>query len=164
MFSSTRARRTLAAISALVAAGGIATAATTVAAASPRPAPRPAPHQPKLSLNRLDLSGLVINTDYTLGTNTGNTFQQTYSPGGTVLGVPIAGPNVGVVFPTDDYVAVPISSDQLYVTWLDPSTDAIVDVFVFNFATHTVFDYAPGSTPESAGTITVVHRGKTRLP
>jgi hypothetical protein len=38
-------------------------------------------------------------------------------------------------------------------------------VFVMNFQTHTVYDFAPGSaTPESAGTIKVVTRGTHRLP
>jgi len=106
----------------------------------------------------------VINAKYTLGRNTGNTFQQTYK-GSTVLGVPIAGPNVGTTFPTEDYVALPIGNHEIYVTWLDPSTDAIVDVFVMNFKTHTVYDFAPGSaTPESAGTITVVTRGANQIP
>ena len=42
---------------------------------------------------------------------------------------------------------------------------AIVDAFVMDFAHHTVFDYAPGSDhPESAGTVTVVHRGRSPLP
>ena len=41
----------------------------------------------------------------------------------------------------------------------------IVDAFVFNFKTHTVYDYAPGSaSPESAGTITVKHAGQHRIP
>ena len=70
-----------------------------------------------------------------------------------------------MTFPTEDYVAVPIGNHELYVTWLDPSTDAIVDVFVMNFKTHTVYDFAPGSaTPESAGTIKVVTRGASRIP
>lgn len=60
-------------------------------------------------------------------------------------------------FPVEDYVAVPISSDQVYITWLDPKTYAIVDVFVMNIASHTVYDYAPGSAkPESAGSIAIV--------
>ena len=89
-------------------------------------------------------------------TNTGNTFQQVYASG-TVLGTPIAGPNVGVKFPTEDYVAVPIGGDQVYITWQDPKTYAIVDVFVMNLQTHTVYDYAPGSAkPQSAGYIKVV--------
>jgi len=105
----------------------------------------------------------VINADYTLGRNTGNTFQQTYTDT-MVQGVPIAGPFVGTTFPPVDYVALPVGHDQLYITWLDPSTFAIVDVFVMNFRTHTVYDYAPGSaTPESAGTITVVKRGPERI-
>ena len=42
---------------------------------------------------------------------------------------------------------------------------AIVDVFVMNFKTHTVYDFAPGSaTPESAGTIKVVTQGTHRIP
>ena len=69
------------------------------------------------------------------------------------------------VDPPEDYVALPIGNHQLYITWLDPKTFAIVDVFVMNFATHTVYDYAPGSAhPESAGTITVVKCGKEPLP
>ena len=108
------------------------------------------------SVTRFDLNGYVIDTKYTLGRNTGNTFQQTYMDS-TVQGVPIAGPNVGVTFPPEDYVALPIGNHELYVAWLDPSTDALVDVFVMNFATHVVYDYAPGSsTPESSGTVTVV--------
>lgn len=106
----------------------------------------------------------MINAKYTLGRNKGNTFQQTYKDT-MVQGVPIAGPFVGVTFPPEDYVALPIGHHQLYITWLDPSSFAIVDVFVMNFVTHTVYDYAPGSDkPESAGTITVVKRGPTRIP
>ena len=45
----------------------------------------------------------------------------------TVQGVPIAGPNVGTTFPPEDYVALPIGNHQLYITWLDPTTFAIVD-------------------------------------
>ena len=59
------------------------------------------------------IPGFVVNAKYTLGANTGNAFQQVYA-GGTVLGTPIAGPNVGVKFPTEDYVAIPISNDQVY--------------------------------------------------
>ena len=117
------------------------------------------------SVTRFDLNGYVLDTNYTLGRNTGNTFQQTYTHS-TVQGVPIAGPLVGVTFPQEDYVAMPIGHHELYVTWLDPSNSfAIVDVFVMNFKTHVVFDYAPGSTsPESSGTVTVVHQGAQPLP
>jgi hypothetical protein len=116
------------------------------------------------SVTRFNLNGYVINADYSLGRNTGNTFQQTYKSK-TVQGVPIAGPNVGVKFPVEDYVAMPIGNHEIYVTWIDKKSKALVDVFVMNFATHVVFDYAPGSLhPESSGTITVVHKGSSPLP
>jgi hypothetical protein len=164
MFATKRVRIFAAALTVALLSGGIAAAATSSASASPKPKPADTSHQPKLSLSRTDLNGYVINTKYTLGRNTGNTFQQTYKAA-TVLGVPIAGPYVGTKFPREDYVAVPISGDQIYITWLDPSTYAIVDVFVMNLRTHTVYDYAPGSAkPESAGTITVVKCGRHPLP
>ena len=163
MFATKRIRLAVAALAVAVAASGAAAAVATSASASPKPAQASA-HNPKLSLYRFDLNGYVINAKYTLGRNTGNTFQQTYKSS-TVQGVPIAGPYVGTTFPPEDYVALPIGDHQLYITWLDPTTFAIVDVFVMNFATHTVYDYAPGSAhPESAGTITVVKCGKTPLP
>ena len=107
----------------------------------------------------------MIDAKYTLGRNEGNTFRQTYTAS-TVQGVPIKGPFVGTTFPPEDYVAIPIGHHQLYVTWIDPTqNDALVDVFVMNFKTHVVYDYAPGSlTPESSGVITVQKRGAERLP
>jgi hypothetical protein len=116
------------------------------------------------SVKRFNLNGYVIDTDYSLGRNTGNTFQQTYKRS-TVKGVPIKGPFVGTKFPAEDYVAMPIGNHELYVAWQDPKKHALVDVFVMNFATHVVYDYAPGSAhPESSGTVTVEHRGSTPLP
>lgn len=163
MFATKRIRLAVAALAVAVAASGTAAALATSAAASPKPA-QASPQHTRVSLNRFDLNGYVIDAKYTLGRNTGNTFQQTYKHT-TVQGVPIAGPFVGTTFPPEDYVALPIGNHQLYITWLDPKTFAIVDVFVMNFATHTVYDYAPGSAhPESAGTITVVKCGKDRLP
>jgi hypothetical protein len=150
MFATKRVRLAAAGAAAALLCGGAAVAATSAASASP------ARHNPPVSLNRLNLTGFVVNAKYTLGANTGNTFQQVYA-NGTVLGTPVAGPNVGVKFPTEYYVALPIGNDQVYITWLDPKTFAIVDVFVMNLQTHTVYDYAPGSAkPESAGYITVV--------
>jgi opacity protein-like surface antigen len=175
MFATKRVRIAAAALTVALLAGGVAAAVTSTASASPRPKAATSSsvtaspswkkhHKPRLSLNRFNLNGYVINAKYTLGRNTGNTFQQTYKAS-TVLGVPIAGPYVGTKFPTEDYVALPIGNHELYVTWLDPSTFAIVDVFVMNFQAHTVYDYAPGSaTPESAGTIKVVARGSHRIP
>lgn len=163
MFATKRIRLAVAALAVAVAASGTAAALATSASASPKPA-QASPQHARLSLNRFDLNGYVINAKYTLGRNTGNTFQQTYKHS-TVQGVPIAGPSVGTTFPPEDYVALPIGNHQLYITWLDPKTFAIVDVFVMNFATRTVYDYAPGSAhPESAGTITVVKCGKDPLP
>ena len=50
-------------------------------------------------------------------------------------------------------------------TWQDPKTHAIMDVFVMNLQTHTVYDYAPGSTkPESAGCIKIVKWPSHGLP
>jgi hypothetical protein len=159
MFATKRVRLAAATVAVALLGGGAAVAATTASASA-----SPAHHNAPVSLNRLNLKGFVVNAKYTLGRNTGNTFQQVYS-NGTVLGTPIAGPNVGVKFPTEDYVALPISDDQVYITWLDPATDAIVDVFVMNLQTHTVYDYAPGSAkPESAGYITVVSWPKHGFP
>jgi hypothetical protein len=163
MFATKRIRLAAAALAVALAAGGTAAAMATSASASQNPA-LASSHHPRLSLNRFDLDGYVIDAKYILGRNTGNTFQQTYMSS-TVQGVPVAGPDVGVTFPVEDYVAIPIGNHELYVTWLDPTTYAIVDVFVMNFATHTVYDYAPGSAhPESAGIITVVQRGWDPIP
>src|SRR6266536_4848742 len=103
MFSSKRVRLVAAALAVAVASGGIAAAMITTASASPRKAgpamaARAAAHGPKLSLERFDLNGYVINADYSLGRNTGNTFQQTYTDS-MVQGVPIKGPFVGTTFP-----------------------------------------------------------------
>ncbi len=163
MFATKRVRMMAAGLTVALVAGGSAAAVATSASASAKPAHvvshQPANGHPRLSLKRFNLNGWVINAKYTLGRNKGNTFQQTYTAT-MVQGVPIKGPNVGVKFPPEDYVALPIGGGQLYITWLDPTTFAIVDVFVMNLRTHTVYDYAPGSsTPESAGIITVVKRG-----
>ena len=49
------------------------------------------------------------------------------------------------------YVAMPIGHHELYVAWLDPSSnDALVDVFVMNFKTHVVFDYARKHLPRKS--------------
>jgi hypothetical protein len=116
------------------------------------------------SVKRFSLSGYVINTQYTLGRNRGNTFEQTYKKS-TVHGVPIKGPSVGVKFPVEDYVAMPIGNHEIYVAWQDTKTHALLDVYVMNFSTHVVFDYAPGSAhPESSGTIKVIKVGANQVP
>jgi len=166
MLATKRIRIAAAGLAVGLAAAAIAATLTTGASASPTSAARAANNLsgPKISVDRFDLNGYVINAQYTLGRNTGNTFQQTYGHS-MVQGVPIEGPFVGVTFPPEDYVALPIGHHQLYIAWLDPTTFAIVDAFVMNFVTNTVYDYAPGSDhPESAGKITVVQAGPNRIP
>ena len=164
MRSTTRVRLTSAVLLAGASIGVYA--AVTTAAASAGPSHVATTHAAKAgpSVTRFNLSGYVIDTDYSLGRNTGNTFRQTYKAS-TVQGVPIKGPYVGTKFPAEDYVAMPIGNHELYVAWQDPKTHALVDVFVMNFATGVVYDYAPGSAhPESSGTVTVEHRGSHPLP
>jgi hypothetical protein len=116
------------------------------------------------NVNRFNLAGYKIKTTYTLGRNTGNAFEQTYT-GTTVQGVPVEGPFVGTTFPPQNYVALPIARKTLYIVWLDPATNDIVDAFVMNFKTGVVFDYAPGSPqPESSGTVRILQKGSTPLP
>ena len=166
MLATKRIRIAAAGLAVGLAAAAIAATLTTGASASPTSAARAANNLsgPKISVDRFDLNGYVINAQYTLGRNTGNTFQQTYTHS-TVQGVPIEGPFVGFTFPPENYVALPIGHHQLYIAWLDPTTFAIVDAFVMNFVTDTVYDYAPGGDhPESAGKITVVQAGPNRIP
>ena len=115
------------------------------------------------SVARFDLSGYVLQTKYTLGRNTGNTFQQTYT-GDSVQGVPTAGPYVGQTFDPAKYVALPVAHKTLYVVWQDPAFN-IIDAFVMNFRTGVVFDYAPGgATPESSGSVKILTKGANRIP
>jgi hypothetical protein len=115
------------------------------------------------SVQRFDLSGYKIQTKYTLGTNTGNTFEQTYT-GDMVQGVPVEGPNVGTTFPPFHYVALSIAHKSLYIAWVkDDGT--IVDAFVMNFKTGVVFDYNPTpGHPESSGTVKILTKGANRIP
>ena len=155
---STKSRLAAAVVVAATSIGAYAAIAAATATAGPAHAAKAAP-----SIKRFNLNGYVLDTAYSLGRNTGNTFQQTYKSG-TVHGVPIKGPYVGTKFPVEDYVAMPIGNHEIYVTWLDPKSHAIVDVFVMNFATGIVYDYAPAAKPESSGTVTVVKKGKSPLP
>jgi hypothetical protein len=161
---STRLRFSSAVLVAAVSIGAYAAVTGAPAAAgSDRSAPAREAKAGGPSIKRFNLNGYVLDTAYSLGRNNGNTFQQTYRST-TVHGVPIKGPFVGTKFPVEDYVAMPIGNHELYVTWLDPKTHAIVDAFVMNFSTGVVYDYAPAAKPESSGTVTVVHKGSHRLP
>jgi hypothetical protein len=114
------------------------------------------------NVDRFNLDGYKIETNYTLGRNTGNTFDQTYTAT-QVQGVPVKGPAVGMTFPPANYVAIQIAPKTLYVVWQNPAND-IIDAFVMNFQTHAVFDYAPGSTgPESSGTVKILQKGSQKI-
>lgn len=153
--------RVRAAAAALLTSGVVAGFAVVAQGAGAHPA-RTAAATP--SVTRFNMAGYVLNAAYTRGRNTGNTFQQTYKAH-TVHGVPIKGPFVGTKFPVEDYVAMPIGNHELYVAWLDTKTHALLDVFVMNFKTHAIFDYAPGSLhPESTGTVTIVKTGSSKAP
>jgi hypothetical protein len=155
--------RVRAAAAALVTSGAIAGIGVLgQGAAFAHPAGHAAAAAP--SVKRFNMAGYVLNAAYTRGRNTGNTFQQTYKAK-TVHGVPIKGPFVGQKFPVEDYVAMPIGNHELYVAWLDTKTHALLDVFVMNFKTHAIYDYAPGSLhPESTGTVTIVKSGSHKAP
>jgi hypothetical protein len=115
------------------------------------------------NVDRFNLAGYKLKTTYTLGRNTGNAFEQTYT-GTTVQGVPVEGPFVGMTFPPAKYVALPIARKTLYVVWLNDAND-IIDAFVMNFKTGVVFDYAPGGPqPESSGTVRILKKGPMPLP
>jgi hypothetical protein len=114
-------------------------------------------------LKRVDLSGYVIETNYTLGVNTGNKFDQTYLPGGKFSAVCVSGPFAPCAG-GGNYTAMPVGEKQLMVTWYDDA-GALSDVFVFNFDSHVVSDVAPGSSlPGSLGTVRILHRGAARIP
>jgi hypothetical protein len=149
-----------------VRAAGVAllTTAACAAVTTGSAAAHPARAAAAPSVPRFSMAGYVLDAKYTRGRNTGNTFEQTYKAK-TVHGTPIAGPNVGVKFPVEDYVAMQIGNHELYVAWLDTKTHALLDVFVMNFKTHAIYDYAPGSLhPESTGTVTVKKTGATAPP
>lgn len=151
-----RVRLALCAVAACVAAAGL------IATSAPARTGHAAAAKP--SVERFSLDGYVLDAAYDRGRNTGNTFRQTYTAK-TVHGVPVKGPYVGTKFPVERYVAMPIGNHQLYVAWLDTKTHALLDVFVMNFDTHKIYDYAPGSLkPESTGTVTVVKEGSTPIP
>jgi hypothetical protein len=116
-------------------------------------------------IRKVDLSGYVLQTHYTLGANTGFTFQQTY---GSKTVSAHAVPDNGQRF-LSNYVAMPVGNKMLMVTWyLDDGT--ITDVFVMNFQTGVVSDVAPhsdppaGPSPPSLGTVTVIAKGSSRIP
>ena len=116
-------------------------------------------------ITKVSLSGYVLQTSYSLGGNTGFTFQQTYGP--TTVSAH-AVPDNGQRF-FSNYVAMPVGNKMLMVTWyLDDGT--ITDVFVMNFQTGVVSDVAPhpdppdGPGPPSLGTVEIIMQGASRIP
>jgi hypothetical protein len=116
-------------------------------------------------IRKVDLNGYVLQTSYSLGANTGFTFQQTY--GHTKVSAH-AVPDNGQLF-VSNYVAMPVGNKLLMVTWyLDDGT--ITDVFVMNIKTGIVSDVAPhpdpptGPSPPSLGTVRILTQGASRIP
>ena len=112
-------------------------------------------------ISKVNLDGYVLQTSYSLGANTGFTFQQTYGPTSVSAH---AVPDDGQRF-VSNYVAMPVGNKMLMVTWyLDDGT--ITDVFVMNFQTGVVSDVAPhpnppnGPSPPSLGKVTVLDEGR----
>src|SRR5262249_59759784 len=116
-------------------------------------------------INKVSLDGYVLQTSYSLGANTGFTFQQTYGP--TKVSAH-AVPDNGQRF-VSNYVAMPVGNKMLMITWyLDDGT--ITDVFVMNFHTSVASDVAPhpnpptGPSPPSLGTEKFITQGASRIP
>ena len=116
-------------------------------------------------IRKVSLDGYVLQTSYSLGANTGFTFQQTYGP--TTVSAH-AVPDNGQRF-VSNYVAMPVGNKMLMITWyLDDGT--ITDVFVMNFQTGVVSDVAPhpdpptGPSPPSLGTVKVLTQGASGIP
>lgn len=116
-------------------------------------------------IRKVNLDGYVLQTSYSLGANTGFTFQQTY--GATTVSAH-AVPDDGQRF-VSNYVAMPVGNKLLMVTWyLDDGT--ITDSFVMNFQSGVVSDVAPhpnppnGPSPPSLGTVKVLTQGAARIP
>ena len=144
----------------LVALGAFATTGI-VAANADAPTITGYPNQ----INKVDLNGYVLQTSYSLGANTGFTFQQTYGAN-TVSAHAV--PDDGQRF-NSNYVAMPVGNKMLMVTWYLPD-GTITDVFVMNFQTGVVSDVAPhqdppnGPSPPSLGTVKVLEKGPASIP
>lgn len=116
------------------------------------------PHQ----IRMVDLAGYKIVTRYSLGRNTGNTFQQNYLAGGNVSATGLKGPFTGQTF-ASKYLAMPVAHKMLMVTWYSDD-GTLTDVFVMNFRHHIVSDVAPDKAPQSLGRVKIIQRGSHRIP
>ncbi len=113
-------------------------------------------------INMVNLEGYKLVTSYPLGTNTGNTFQQTYAANGNVSATGVVGPFKGQTF-SSKYIAMPVGSKQLMVTWYTPD-GVLTDVFVMNFNDGIVSDVAPGKSPASLGIVRIDRVGAHAIP
>ena len=111
----------------------------------------------------VDLTGYKLQTFYPLGTNTGNTFDQTYAGGGRVSAFGVKGPGTGLVFKSK-YIAMPVGHKLLMVTWYLNPKGTITDVFLMNFKSGIVSDVAPNKKPQSLGTVKVLKTGSHPIP
>lgn len=150
-------------------AAGILTAATA-SADKPAQNSRSSHHRGSITgypkrINTIDLSGYTIVTTYTLGNNTGSTFQQDYSST-SVDAFAIAGPFVGGGHFDSDYTAMPVGHDMLMISWFNQTGPRwSTDIFVMNFKTGIVSDVAPpNAQPLSLGTVKIVKYGPQRIP
>ncbi len=116
-------------------------------------------------INTVDLTGYTIVTSYTLGNNTGSTFQQDYSST-SVDAFAIGGPFVGGGHFDSDYTALPVGHDQLMIAWFNQTGPRwSTDIFVMNFKTGIVSDIAPpNAQPVSLGTVKIVKYGPNPIP
>jgi hypothetical protein len=113
-------------------------------------------------INTVNLTGYHLQTFYPLGTNTGNTFDQSYVSDSRVTAVGVEGPGKGVTF-ASKYVAMPIDHNLLMVTWYTPD-GTLEDVFLMNFNTGIVSDVAPNKHPQSLGTVKILQAGAQAIP
>jgi hypothetical protein len=116
-------------------------------------------------IKTVDLSGYSIVTDYTLGNNTGSTFQQDYTST-AVDAFAIAGPFVGGGHFDSDYTAMPIGHKMLMISWFNQTgVRWSTDIFVMNFKTGIVSNVAPpNAQPVSLGTVKIVKYGPNPIP
>ena len=113
-------------------------------------------------INTVDLSGYTIVTSYTLGNNTGSTFQQDYSSTASTRSRSAARSSVVLHF-ASDYTALPIGHKMLMIAWFNQTgLRWSTDIFVMNFKTGIVSDIAPpNAQPVSLGTVKIVKHGPT---
>jgi hypothetical protein len=116
-------------------------------------------------IKTVDLTGYTIVTSYTLGNNTGSTFQQDYSST-SVDAFAIGGPFVGGGHFDSDYTALPVGHKMLMISWFNQTgVRWSTDIFVMNFKTGIVSDVAPpNAQPVSLGTVKIVKYGPNRIP